>query len=187
MNYFLEVTILPDPEFPATLLMNVLFSKLHRAFVEIASERIGVSFPDAKTNGSTLGSRLRLHGSKTDLEGLMAKNWLLGMNDHLNLSQLAQVPASASHRIVRRVQVKSSPERLRRRLARRHGISIEETLARLPDFMAERTNLPFVILRSQSTGQQFRLFINQGPLQAEAKPGAFTCYGLSQQATVPWF
>ncbi|UYM59389.1 type I-F CRISPR-associated endoribonuclease Cas6/Csy4 [Pseudomonas aeruginosa] len=45
----------------------------------------------------------------------------------------------------------------------------------------------FVTLRSQSTGQHFRLFIRHGPLQVTAEEGGFTCYGLSKGGFVPWF
>ena len=33
MDAFVDLTLLPDPEFPATTLMNALFSKLHRGLV----------------------------------------------------------------------------------------------------------------------------------------------------------
>ncbi|WP_365781323.1 type I-F CRISPR-associated endoribonuclease Cas6/Csy4 [Oryzomicrobium sp.] len=46
---------------------------------------------------------------------------------------------------------------------------------------------PDATLRSASTGQQFRLFIEHLPDQAGASPGAFSAYGLSPTATLPWF
>ena len=33
MDHYLDIRLLPDPEFPAPLLMNALFTKLHRALV----------------------------------------------------------------------------------------------------------------------------------------------------------
>jgi CRISPR-associated endonuclease Csy4 len=51
----------------------------------------------------------------------------------------------------------------------------------------QRLNLPFILLRSQSTGQIFRLFIRHGPPQPESQPGNFNRYGLSNGPTVPWF
>ncbi|EPO8055394.1 type I-F CRISPR-associated endoribonuclease Cas6/Csy4 [Pseudomonas aeruginosa] len=80
-----------------------------------------------------------------------------------------------------------SQERLRRRLMRRHDLSEEEARKRIPDTVARALDLPFVTLRSQSTGQHFRLFIRHGPLQATAEEGGFTCYGLSKGGFVPWF
>ncbi len=91
------------------------------------------------------------------------------------------------YRQVSRVQAKSNPERLRRRLMRRHDLSEEEARKRIPDTVARTLDLPFVTLRSQSTGQHFRLFIRHGPLQATAEEGGFTCYRLSKGGFVPWF
>lgn len=187
MDHYLEISLRPDPEFAPALLMNALFNKLHRALVQLGSEQIGVSFPDAMVERPHLGSRLRLHGSSGHLQALMALPWLSGMLDHANVSAILPVPENARHRTVRRVQVQSSPERLRRRYSRRHGVSANEALERLPDSIAGRLKLPFVTVRSQSTGQQFRLFIAHGPEQDTPQSGVFNCYGLSQHATLPWF
>lgn len=68
---------------------------------------------------------------------------------------------------------------------RRHDLSEEEARKRIPDTVARALDLPFVTLRSQSTGQHFRLFIRHGPLQVTAEEGGFTCYGLSKGGFVP--
>ena len=66
-------------------------------------------------------------------------------------------------------------------------VSLEEAARRIPDEVAQRTDLPFIQLKSSSTGQHFRLFVEHGALQEHATPGAFSLYGLSSTATVPWF
>ena len=187
MDSYLELQLLPDPEFAATLLMDALFAKLHRALAASGETRIGISFPDVDKADGTLGQRLRLHGSAADLARLNASNWLKGMRDHLKLSEISPVPDHAQARQVRRVQAKSSPERQRRRAIRRLALSPEAAAERIPDSSAERLNLPYLTLTSQSTGQQFRLFIDHRPLQATATPGEFNAYGLSQTASIPWF
>ena len=187
MDLYLDIRLLPDPEFPMPVLMNALFAKLHRALVQLASSRIGLSFPKVDSKRPMLGECLRLHGSGDHLQQLMDHPWLTGMHDHVALSEMAPVPENTAHRIVRRVQVKSSPERLRRRLMRRKGLSEREAWQAIPDEQARFSSLPFVTLNSQSTGQQFRLFIeHQTPIN---KPigGTFNTYGLSLGATVPWF
>lgn len=186
MDAFLDIRLLPDPEFPATTLMNALFSKFHRGLVRFGEGAIGVSFPDVADGGRTLGARVRLHGSVEVLRHFMATEWLSGMRDHVETGEAASIPAVVRHQIVRRVQAKSSPERLRRRLVARKGLS--EDLARtiIPDSSAEQLDLPFVVLKSQSTGQQFRLFIEHMPAAA-AQSGVFSAYGLSAEATVPFF
>ncbi|MDR2365099.1 MAG: type I-F CRISPR-associated endoribonuclease Cas6/Csy4 [Zoogloeaceae bacterium] len=206
MDHYLDLRPRPDPEFPAAHLMSALFAKLHRALVALPDVNIGVSFPDVDEHCPSLGERLRLHGSRAALEGLMQQSWLQGMRDHLGLGEISPVPANAQYRQVSRVQTKSSPERLRRRQMRRHPelseaevrqaalqrlrdrheeLSEEEANSRID--RGQRLTLPFIPLRSQSTGQPFRLFIRHGPLQSKPKFGNFNRYGLSNGPTVPWF
>ena len=187
MDHHLDIRLLPDPEFPPSMLMNALFAKLHRALVDLDSTAIGVSFPDHTLEPLTLGQRLRLHGEARALTDLMDRDWLRGMRDHIRLHGPAEIAGGAPHRAVRRVQAKSSPERLRRRLIKRKGIDQVAASAAIPDQAAERLDLPFVTLQSRSSGQTFRLFIEHGPTQPEPTPGPFGHYGLGRGATVPWF
>lgn len=187
MHHYLDIALRVDPEFPETLLMGALFGKLHRALVALHGNDIGVSFPEYRLKPRTLGGRLRLHGNAAGLERLMARPWLNGMHDHIQISPIGEVPENAVHRVVRRRQFKTSAERLRRRRARRHGESMDEARAHIPDEIERKVTLPFVVLRSQSTGQRFELFIEHGPPQAQPTAGAFNAYGLSQDATIPWF
>jgi CRISPR-associated endonuclease Csy4 len=187
MDHYVDIDVRPDPEFPAHQLMSALYTKLHRALVVQASTRIGVSFPGVDLQAPHLGLRLRLHGTLAALSTLLQSDWLAGMRDHLVLTPPRPVPATAQNRIVKRVQVKSSPERLRRRLMRRHGLNEQEARQRIPDESARLAHLPFVQLRSTSTGQTFRLFMDHGRMQAGVVPGNFNAYGLSQGATIPWF
>lgn len=187
MDAYLEIRLLPDPEFVPTTLMNALFNKLHHALVAHGGQNIGVSFPDVGKNDRSLGERLRLHSHKAELEKLMASNWLVGIRDHTIVSEAVEVPAHAQQRIVRRVQAKSNPERLRRRLMQRKGIDHEAAAQAIPDSASERLTLPYVTLTSSSTCQQFRLFIQHGPLASTPTMGRFTHYGLSSTTTIPWF
>ncbi|MFC0711226.1 type I-F CRISPR-associated endoribonuclease Cas6/Csy4 [Azorhizophilus paspali] len=188
MDSYIDIHLLPDPEFAQNQLMNALFAKLHRALAQRQTYDIGVSFPRMRSKPRTLGDHLRLHGSAQALQALMVLDWLSGMRDHTNITALQPVPAGARYRVVRRVQSKSNPERLRRRLAKRHGLTEEQTHERIPETMESRMlDLPFIALRSQSTGQNFRLFVEQGEPQEQPLTGTFTAYGLSNGATVPWF
>ncbi len=187
MDHYVDIDVRPDPEFPAHHLMTALYAKLHRALVAQASTGIGISFPGVDSQAPYLGTRLRLHGHLADLSALLESDWLSGMRDHVALTPALQAPDTARHLSVRRVQVKSSPERLRRRLMRRRGIDEREARQRIPDDSARLASLPFLQLRSSSTGQSFRLFIDHGPTQPSAVLGDFNAYGLSQGATIPWF
>ena len=69
----------------------------------------------------------------------------------------------------------------------RKGETAAQAAAHIPDSVERRPNLPYVQLRSSSTAQPFCLFIDHGPLQAQAVSGSFNTYGLSNSATIPWF
>ena len=187
MHDYLDIRLRPDPEFSAALLMSALFSKLHRGLIEAKQNQIGISFPKHDDNKPSLGDCLRLHGVLSDIEKLMALNWHRGMQDHIQLKPIDQVPEMAGFRVVQRVQVKSSVERLRRRAIKHLDLSEAQALERIPDTREQRIKLPFVSIQSQSTGQRFRLFIKHSDLLAVPESGCFSHYGLSQNATIPWF
>ncbi len=186
MDHYLDIRLLPDPEFPAGQLLNALFAKLHRRLVQLNSHAIGVSFPEVR-EGDGLGQLLRLHGCAAALGDLQGQPWLMGMRDHVRMGEVSLVPANAQHCRVRRVQSDSNPERLRRRAMKRHGLSEQQAVERIPDTAVKLLHLPYLSLRSQSTGRQFRLFIGQDAPQSTPCVGSFNAYGLSQNATVPWF
>lgn len=187
MDSYLDIQLLPDPEFSPPMLMSALFAKLHRGLVQHGRGNVGISFPDLSDTGRTLGNRLRLNGTSDALDALMQIGWLHGMRDHVETSGVSALPANCSHRVVRRVQAKSSPERLRRRLMARQGMDAAAARQAIPDSAAERLHLPYVTLASRSTNQHFRLFIEHLPVQDTPVAGTFTSYGLSTTATVPWF
>lgn len=208
MDHYLDIQVLPDPEFPPSVLLNALYAKLHRALVSSGRRDIGVSFPNyrapetvpeaevgskppKKTHGS-LGKTLRLHSTEHALSEFMAINWLQGMRDHLAVKGIEPVPAKVEHRVMQRKQAQSNSQRVRqrliRRLAQREGISEAEASSKLPATLPEKLlPWPFLSLKSQSTGQAFRLFLELSPPQEQASDGKFNAYGLSQTATVPWF
>ncbi len=187
MDAFLDIKLLPDPEFAPSTLMNALFAKLHRALVTHGAGDIGISFPDAGQNAHALGQRLRLHGTSAALEKLMALQWTHGMHDHLIIRPIGKVPARCTYRHVRRVQAKSSPERLRQRRMARQGIDYPQACQEIPDHVAERLRLPYLIVNSRSTGQRFHLFIEQIEVSAQGGEARFNQYGLGKATPVPWF
>ena len=187
MEYFVDIDLLPDPEFPTHILLGALYAKLHRALASNNEMGIAVCFPGYQSRPPTLGSRMRLIGSPPALQAPSGAYWLNSMHDHIKVGTLAKVPVDASYRTLQRVQAKSNPERLRRRLIKRHGLDETQARERIPDSVAETLSLPFVQLPSHSTGKYFRLFLSLGPEQAAPTLGEFNAYGLSQTATVPWF
>lgn len=187
MHHYIDIHLRQDPEFSAPQLLDALFAKLHRVLVLARSSTIAVGFPGYSETPRTLGGTLRLLGEQGDLARLMEHGWLQGMRDHVSVMDMAHVPMNAAHRTLRRVQAKSGVERLRRRQMRRHGLTREEAQERLPDTCAEILQLPSLHLRSTSTGQQFPLFLRLGPAAGSPTAGQFNSYGLSAEATIPWF
>ncbi len=187
LSHYIEFRLRPDPEIAATHLLAAVYTRLHRTLAIQGTTNIAVTFPDYSAERYTLGQRLRLHSSEAALENWEIGNWLGSLRDHVSASKILLVPADAQHRTLRRVQVKSNPERLRRRLMKRHQLSEEQAQARIPDSVARTTHLPFLQLASSSTAQQFKLFLALGAAQDEAQVGCFNKYGLSNTATVPWF
>jgi CRISPR-associated endonuclease Csy4 len=102
------------------------------------------------------------------------------------------VPEKTQHALFSRKQCVTNPERLARRRAKRKGETFEQALEHFTGFEGGFTKLPFVDLLSLSTNAsdeksgRFKLFIKRD-IYKEPKIGKFTCYGLSQTATVPWF
>ena len=189
-THYIDITLLPDPEFSHAHLLGALLAKLHRALVQHGAGDIGTSFPqhvNAPLSQRTLGSMLRLHGPQHALEALMAQDWLRGMRDHVALTPLAAAPPNAPHRLVLRRQFKTNAERLRRRRMQRKGETAAQAQAAIPDSVERRPDLPYAHLRSSSTGQPFCLFIAHGPQLATAVVGHFNTYGLGPHASIPWF
>lgn len=188
MDYYIDIRLKTDPDFTVPMLMGALYNKLHRVLVQLKSQQIGVSFPAYSLSPRTTGEHLRLHGKKDALNALQQQNWLTGMRDHVTVSDVAPVPSDAVHRLVRRVQPKTNIERLQRRCMQRHDVSAEEAEQRYTQARLKKVNLPYVNLRSQSTGEHFALFIEHGPKDQSPSTGKFSSYGLSSSgATVPWF
>lgn len=191
MQHYLDLQLRPDPEFPAHQLMAALYGKLHRALVQLERDgvrRLAVAFPGYASRGDvhSLGTVLRLVGPTSELAALQALPWLQGMSDHVSLSSVQPVPASAEPGRLLRVQAKSGIERERRRAMRRLGLTEQQARERMPDSASERLELPHLSLRSASTGQRFLLFLRLVPAPAEVT-GEFNSYGLSSTATIPLF
>ncbi|SJN13564.1 CRISPR-associated protein, Csy4 family [Halomonas citrativorans] len=189
MDHYIDIRLRPDPDFPEPMLMGALYNKLHRALFDLESNAIGVSFPLCKhgVRARSLGGHLRLHGTQASLEQLMAVQWLTGMRDHVSVSDALATPANAKHINVARKQFNTGSPSRAKRYAKRHDISEEAARDIYAKVAEKRIELPFVQISSRSTQQRFCLFIEHGKPQEKAVAGTFNHYGLSSNATVPWF
>jgi CRISPR-associated endonuclease Csy4 len=182
MDYYQQITLLPDPEFPEPLLINALIAKLHRALHDVGEGEVGVSFPNLN---KTLGSILRLHGTRGALERLEGSNWCKGMRDHCDISKIDLVPEVKEWCRVKRRQPILSAAKMRRNIKRETYSEMEAEVI-WANSKSKALKGPYVQLRSGSSGQNFRLYIEQIRVKNEMV-GRFNNYGLSSEATVPWF
>lgn len=186
-THYIDITVVPDPESSVPTLLGALYDRLHLAFVQQGLDSIGVSFPGYNMVPRSLGTKLRLHGSDASLRQLFSTDWLKGMRDHVRMTDIAPAPTDASHRTVQRKQFKTSVDRLRRRRMKRKGETAEQARAAIPPTVERSPNLPYVHVRSRSTGQPFCLFVELGPPRSTSVSGNFSRYGLGGPTTVPWF
>lgn len=186
-SHYIDIQLLPDPEISPAHIMGALYGRLHLALVQLGAKQIGISFPEYRLKPRGVGKILRLHGSPADLQTLCASVHFGGIKDLIAVKETLPVPEHARHRAVFRRQFKTNVDRLRRRRMARHGESAEQAALAIPDSAQQHTTLPFVQLRSRSSAQAFCLFLAMGEEYATPQKGEFNTYGLSNQATIPWF
>lgn len=186
MDYYVDLILLADAETNVNQVRTTVFDRLHLVLVDLGTHSVGVGFPKLRDDAN-LGAVIRLHGGELELREICVAKKISQMRDYVEVGPIIRVPDGVKYRSVRRAQSKSNPERLRRRLRKRHNLSEEEALARIPDSAGSFLALPFLNVRSGSSKQHFRLFLRHGPVVDEAVSGDFNSYGLSAKATIPWF
>ena len=186
MDYYVDMKVLQDPDMSRQVLMESLYGKAHRRMADLDSSNVGATLPGYLAHPATVGSSLRLHGTKERLTELLADlGWLHGMRGYVDVGGPKQVPPNHSWVRVYRVQDKSAARKWSG-LAKKHGISTEEAMRKFPDIRDRRSNLPHFFLSSQSTKMRFALAIRQEHADGPSD-GHFNTYGLSREAAVPWF
>jgi CRISPR-associated endonuclease Csy4 len=197
MQYYQEITLLPNPEVGLNFLWTKVFQQIHLGLVEIQDVQkqvpIGVSFPAySAEKPASLGDKCRLFADdEAMLERFDAKKWLARLSDYVHCTGIRPVPAKRSgYAVYRRVQPKNNTHRLARRYAKRHEIGLEQALRHYQGRSPASTQSPFIRLRSLSSGEMFCLFISKTSV-AEAIDNSgcrcFSTYGLSATRTVPEF
>lgn len=183
MNHYFNITLLPDAEMPATVLMNAICAKVHKQLYDMQSKTIGISFPKYDV---TLGNILRIHSNDADLQKLHGASWLGGMNGYCKISAIFLVPEKVQYRIISRIQPTMSPTKLQR-LLKRGTITDDKVKGYKAKMFDKEWNKPYVELVSASNGHNHRRYIKLGELLDKPVAGIFDQFGLSKTATVPWF
>ena len=192
MNYYIDITLIQDAEANLGFLWEKVYQQVHLALVENKTEentsQIGLSIPEYGSSMFPLGSKMRLFSSNEQLlRQLDIGKWLNRLTDYVHFTSVRAVPGSVEQfAVFKRIRFDGNAERLARRRAKRKGESFEQALKHYEGYKQPQTDLPFINLKSLSDGQWFKLFIKK-ELVDSSELGTFSCYGLSQRATVPWF
>jgi len=192
MNHYQDITLLPDAEIGLHFVWEKVYQQIHLGLVEMQDESgqlpIGIALPGYNADQHQLGNKLRLLAeTEAELVRFNAQQWLSRLSDYVHLTGIRQVPSRIqSHASFYRIQPKSSNARLARRKAKRENTSVEQALAALEKFPEQRTDIPYIWIKSQSSGERFRLFIGHIEVSEPVNQG-FNTYGLSKQSSVPVF
>lgn len=183
MDYYIDIQLKPDAEMRENILLNEVYTKFHKALFSLKATDIGVSFPKYKIK---LGDLMRVHGSETRLKELQRTNWLRGLSDCCGVTEVKSIPAVLRYRNVSRKQANMTAAKLRR-LIKRGSIATEDLKQYKAKMFSEGFDNPYLELDSSSNGKKHRRYIAFGELLDKAVVGYFDQFGLSKDATIPWF
>jgi len=194
MKYYLEITLLPNPDINLLTLWSKVFQQIHLGLVEMQDNQkrvpIGVAFPEYVIGKkySVLGGKLRLFAQdESTLRRFDSARWLARLSDYVHCTSIRSVPEKLTgYAIFQREQPKTSKERLARRYASRHSVDYDTALLCYSGMAHKLVPTPFIRLRSLSSNKTFCLWIKKTAV-AESSDDTFSSYGLSASATVPEF
>ena len=194
MKHYIELTLIPNDDIGHHFLWEKLFQQVHLALVEHqnadGSSSIGIAFPGFNAEQHSLGRKLRIFAqSENQLAGLNMEQWLKRLTDYVHLSSIKPVPDKIKgYAIFQRLQLRSNIERLARRAAKRQGISFDQAMEERKHLHPQHSNALFIWVKSLSSEQRFRLFIEGKFTQtASMNEKLFSLYGLSRGGSLPHF
>ena len=192
MNYYQEITLLPNADISLYFIWQKLYQQIHFALVENKTgdntSAIGVAFPEYNIDKNSLGKKLRLFAEdEKSLEQTHFEKWFNRLSDYVHLSQIKPVPEKlAGQACFKHIKLKGNKEKLARRRAKRKGETMQQAMEHFENFEEQLSKLPYINMTSQSNGQRFRLFIEKQAME-QPQTGLYSCYGLSNITTVPLF
>lgn len=184
MTHYTEIQIKPDAEMRENVLLNKVYTKLHKALFDLKATDIGVSFPQVDTR---LGKILRIHATKARLHELQDQYWLGGLSGYCDVSDIRLIPETdVKYRTVSRVQSLMTQAKLRR-LIKRNNLSDEDIKAYKAKMFSQSLEEPYLELFSSTKKKLYRRYIKHGELKNSPTNGEFDQFGLSKNATIAWF
>ena len=143
-----------------------------------------------------LGDKLRIFAhSKEELESINITKYLTAFDEYIIIEEIKPVPKDIKIYVnFSRKRFKSTADirRLAKRYAIRNNISEEEALSNFTlaeekyTKLKEENKLPYINIKSTSTNQFLKLFIEKTEMPKE-QLGKFNTFGLSKTSTIPWF
>lgn len=192
MNHFQDISFLPTANIGIYFLWQKVYQQIHLALVESKrgdnTSGIGVAFPAYDTDNYSLGTKLRVFAiDEKILDRVQFDKWLNRLRDYVHIYPIKPVPEKVTgHACFKHIKLKGNKEKLARRRAKRKGETLEQAMSHYEGYEEQLSKLPYIIMISQTNGQRFKLFIE---MQEKDEPhmGSYSCYGLSNSATVPIF
>ena len=196
MNYYLELTIIGNPELTPYQIWSKLYTQLHLAFVEQKDAQdktvYGVSFPQYRTLADKkiayLGYKLRVFApTEQALSALNLDKRLEHLADYIHISSIRSVPDDIKGyaNYYRATPKMTLDERITHQ-AKRHGVPYHKAAERFEGYKEQSLVYPHIQLTSQTNHQSYPLYI--GKQTAEVlTDGRFGTYGLSRTSSVPEF
>lgn len=183
MSHYIDIAMKPDAEMRGNLLLNKVYSKLHKRLFELQSTDIGISFPHYRV---MLGDLIRIHGLEEKLSTLQATNWLGGLAGYCKVSAVQATPTEVSYRTISRKQSNMTEAKLRR-LIKRGSITEDKIKAYKAKMFQQGLDNPYFEMESTSNGHKHRRYLQFSELLVTPTDGKFDQFGLSKIATIPWF
>lgn len=191
MKNYIEIELKPAFNMPYHVLLSRVVQQLHLGFVN--NPNIAISFPQYNSKKHSLGNVIRLFGTVETLQNLNVMTVLNNLLETVIITDILDVPTVKKYATFSRHRYNyghtfAGLERAARRKSKRSGMPYQEALEYLTSFnIAEEQELPFVSIKSISTGGIFRLYIKCTECSAEKVVEDFNSYGLSNVNTVPVF
>lgn len=190
--YYLDVLLKYDHDIPCNFLLSKFMYAIHvtcALSVKLTGmSNIGVAFLDYDKEEARLGNKLRLFSfSEEVLKKIPQVKQFKNLEDYVLYGSVALVPEFVNEFVqYRRVQCKFNKEKLIRRYAKRHNEDLNFVRICYKDLQSKNLSLPYVNLSSSTSGEHFRLYIDQIE-NMEYIPPVFNSYGLISSGALPKF
>ena len=195
MRHYTDLIIRADSRGEAGTLMSEAFLRLHGVIGEMGAGRLGVAFPNLQEGDwPHPGNVLRVFGDEADLQGVHDARGIQHLEKAGGLRRGKVLAVPSDHGWVRFVRdraaekgthqaIDRSEARFIARYRQQHGkdpTKAELQKRRQALRQRDEQRLPFLRLRSRSTGGLFSIHIRrENPEEEGAESGHFTVYGLA--------